>query len=559
MDDKLFIIAIGGTGMRCLESFVHLCAAGMMDGKTIDILTLDTDQTNGNKGQVEKLIDLYNKVKTNDSRNIGGEARSNTFFSAKLNLYKFYTDYNNSSRSNFLQLSDTRGISTEKRVANAELAELFFDPETVQRFPLDHGYRAQTHLGSMLMYHGILEAAIKAKRGGDDVKEHEKALKEFLQLINSNAANARVFVFGSVFGGTGASSIPVIPVALRDALGIITDHSNDLDLDKVKFGSTLLTDYFKFDMPDDKQRSKDKVIADSNNFALNSQAALNFYNNDLTVRQTYKLLYHIGWPANLKIDYSENRSGDVITGGNKQKNACHVVELMSASAALDFFTRETLDQQQAEYVYRTVETSDSGDLRLTGASFAGDTKGPVFEQKLGNLLSLSHVMLSHYKGGQEGVCGTLEFLNDLKNRNVDLYKDMPDEQARQIDEYLKEYAYKFVNGNLEPGWLHQIFKSVGSGTFIFSDSALSSNPETLRKVDPGAIYSDNKYNWNAGSMLGIPRKENAINRVDNFISMLQSGDSAPTTPQGVTLKEKFIGNLYNAIAKTQKTTKLTRG
>ena len=31
MEDKLFLIAIGGTGMRCLEAFVHLCAAGLFD------------------------------------------------------------------------------------------------------------------------------------------------------------------------------------------------------------------------------------------------------------------------------------------------------------------------------------------------------------------------------------------------------------------------------------------------------------------------------------------------------------------------------------------------
>ena len=31
--DKLFVIAIGGTGMRCLESFVHLCAIGMFDNE----------------------------------------------------------------------------------------------------------------------------------------------------------------------------------------------------------------------------------------------------------------------------------------------------------------------------------------------------------------------------------------------------------------------------------------------------------------------------------------------------------------------------------------------
>lgn len=58
MEDKLFVIAIGGTGMRCLESFVHLCAMGMFDGKEINVLTLDTDQANGNKGRVEQLLSL---------------------------------------------------------------------------------------------------------------------------------------------------------------------------------------------------------------------------------------------------------------------------------------------------------------------------------------------------------------------------------------------------------------------------------------------------------------------------------------------------------------------
>ena len=57
--DKLFVIAIGGTGMRCLESFTHLCAMGVFDSKEIDILTLDTDQTNGNKQRTEELIKQY--------------------------------------------------------------------------------------------------------------------------------------------------------------------------------------------------------------------------------------------------------------------------------------------------------------------------------------------------------------------------------------------------------------------------------------------------------------------------------------------------------------------
>lgn len=558
MEDKLFIIAIGGTGMRCLESFVHLCAAGMFDNKTIDILTLDTDQANGNKGRVESLIDLYNTIKTPDNQTPGGVARSNTFFSAKLNLFRFFTDYSTTSRRTYNLLSDTSSLSQEKRDDNRDLSDLFFDHDSVQQFPLDHGYRAQTHLGSMLMYHGIMEAAIKAKRGGDDVKQHEKQLQEFLQLLNQNASNARVFVFGSVFGGTGASSIPVIPIALRDALKVITAGNNELNLNNVKFGSTLLTDYFTFDMPDDQQRSKDKVIADATNFALNSQAAMTFYDGDLTVRNTYKMLYHIGWPSSMKINYSQDQHGDVITGGQDQKNACHFVELMSAAAAYDFFTRQDLNQAKAEYVFRSVEFASSSNreaLRLTGASFVGDAYGPIFEQKLGNLLSLSHLILSRYKGAQDGICGTIEFLKDLKARNVETYKDLPDDQARKLDEYLKEYAYKLVNGNLEPGWLHQINQSIGQGPFIFSADSLSIKSDTLKKVDPGAIYSDDKYNWEAGFGLG----SKADKRLSKFIDILKSNDSTAKEPQGGSLKEKFLGNLYNAIVNAQKTSHLKLG
>ena len=42
------VIAIGGTGMRCAESLVQLCAMGMFDNTEINLLALDTDLENGN-------------------------------------------------------------------------------------------------------------------------------------------------------------------------------------------------------------------------------------------------------------------------------------------------------------------------------------------------------------------------------------------------------------------------------------------------------------------------------------------------------------------------------
>ena len=367
MNDKLFLIAIGGTGMRCLESFVHLCAAGLFDNHTIEILTLDTDQNNGNKDRVESLIGLYNKVKTNDASNQGGEQRSNTFFSAKLNLYRFFTDYSTPNRQTLHALASTKNLTDEQRQDNQDLSDLLFERDSVQQFKLDHGYRAQTHLGSMLMYHGIIEAAINAKKGGGAVKTQEKELAKYLELLNKHAATARVFVFGSVFGGTGASSIPVIPIAISEALKILTGGNNELNLKKVLFASTLLTDYFTFKTPTSQQLTIDKIIADANNFALNSQAALSFYNDDTTVKKTYKRMYHIGWPSSLKINYSDGKAGNVVTGGHEQRNDCHVAELMCAVAAYDFFNEDRANLEkigEAEYDFRTVAVDDNGNMQL---------------------------------------------------------------------------------------------------------------------------------------------------------------------------------------------------
>ena len=34
MEDKYFVISIGGTGMRCVEAFTHLCAIGMFGNQS---------------------------------------------------------------------------------------------------------------------------------------------------------------------------------------------------------------------------------------------------------------------------------------------------------------------------------------------------------------------------------------------------------------------------------------------------------------------------------------------------------------------------------------------
>lgn len=80
----------------------------------------------------------------------------------------------------------------------------------------------------------------------------------------------------------------------------------------------MLTEYFSFQSPSDAQRKQEKLIASSDYFAINSQAALQFYQNDKTVKERYKRFYHIGWPAK-DLNVSDSNGGKTITGGAEQK------------------------------------------------------------------------------------------------------------------------------------------------------------------------------------------------------------------------------------------------
>ena len=538
-----FVIAIGGTGMRCLESFVHLCAIGMFDNEDINILTLDTDQTNGNKGRVEQLIDLYQKVKSEKPDMIdGGSPNADTFFSAKINLYRFFTDYNATERKTFQNLSQMNSGTTEQKEDNRELSELMLD-DGVRNFALDHGYRAQTHLGSMLMYNGIVEAARSVAADKSKAKSQDKELAAFATKLAQDASNAMVFVFGSVFGGTGASSIPVIPVALTEAVRIVSGGSQSLDLKVVKFGATLLTKYFTFKAPDKSQKEKEKVIADASNFALNSQAALQFYQADPTVKSCYKRLYHIGWPIN-SIDFTEDNP-KTITGGAEQKNDCHVVELLSACAAYDFFTLSKFGNQQAQYLYRSADFSGSG-FCFEGSDFVGNEKGVIFENKLGAFLSFAHIVLSVHRAALSNSHGTMVFLERFKAQDIKDYEQgITEAQANDIDEYMKWFAYDYSNGLLTRGWIYQIYKSIKPGRFIFKSSAFTENAKELRDMDPGNLFEDDKHNWDKGGVFS--------NRYNNYVKTLIDQRCKPKKEQNVnTTKERFLAHIYNSITIVQK-------
>lgn len=547
MNDKIFIVAIGGTGMRCLENFVHLCAIGMFDNKEIDILTLDTDQSNGNKKRVEDLVDHYIRIKTPSGASEsdkGGKPSKNTFFSAKLRLTKYWMNYMD-GRDNFTKLCKISEASPESK----DLIDLFFD-ETVQKFNLNHGYRAQTHLGSMLMYHGIMESAMRVKTNHRSKAPVDTEFIDYVSRIFDAGANAKVFVFGSIFGGTGASSIPVIPKAFADAYNMANSSSSSL---QAKFAASLLTEYFTFKAPTkaDKSTPGNEVIASANNFTLNSQAALQFYQNDPTVKETYKALYHVGWPVT-NVDFSKDKKeSSTITGGDKQKNPCHITELLCAFGAYDFIHRgDNYNESVAQYLVRSAEMKD-GQFQFDFKDLCDEDN--KFKNALAGFYSICLFTLAYHHGMEEKQEGITGWIERMKQQGFDKYENkISNDERIDLNDYMKKFLFeKDSNGSVSKGWLYQIKESF-NGYFLLPDSSFPLDLNGIMAVNPGCLLPDEQSKWGLGKgPFGGKKSPKKVNETFNdFIDEFKE-EKHHVNLSGKTGKEDLLAHMYNTITAKQ--------
>lgn len=507
--DTYNVIAIGGTGMRCAESLVHLCAMGMFDDTQINLLALDTDYKNGNFKRLKNLVDNYVRI-TADRDGVS----SDTLFSAKINYFTFSPDYgrgtNFDTESHY---SDSQAsVHGEESIKwkESDLADLFLSQE-MRKMDLQHGYRAQTQMGSMLMYHAIIEEAYKAKVGA--VKDSD--LAKYIENLMNNPGS-KVFLFGSVFGGTGASSIPILPRALQKAAQILSRDGQGDVLSKNLFGTVMLTNYFSFDSP----KNQGDVIATSDKFALNSQAALFFYHNDKTVRHTYKRLYLIGRDTPRNVTKGNSQS---LTGGEGQCNPEDYIELLAASAAYDFYKAVQQHQQkplfgpEGETFYRTL-SSDENDC-LTFEAFFGEDKDK-FAEKCGIMMASAFLY------------GPQNFAEN--RRKHETFASLTEENVKDIRDFFRSFydLERLDENNPGSGWIKQMQESsadMGYKGFLFHPDVFTTDP---RKV--------NEYKYNTKLYPEGSRFKYEVSLVSNAFSKFKDEFGKQDKVQGL---QNTVSNL----------------
>jgi hypothetical protein len=451
-----FIIAAGGTGMRCLQAFINMCAIGVFKDMKFNILLLETDEENKDKRNAEKLISTYSYLHKN---------AKGSFFTSELELFTFVPDYSTDETRDFVRLSQIELDTTE---LSTRLANIFYE-QNVQEFDLSHGYKAQTHLGSYLMYHAIINEVRKAQE--HEAKKASSQLYKFINLVSkSNNTGGRLFVFGSSFGGTGASSIPVMPRAISDAAALILDGS--IEINNIFFGGVVLSDYFNFSPPAANQKKAEKVIANSQYFSHNSAAALNYYVHDNTILEKYKHLYLMGWPSNKKIDVDEYKEkilnikddGSTKTGGKHQENPCHILEVMSISAAYHFFseaytsTNTLKSMEKTKFLYKSLEKFGSDGLFVSPEDIIPEidkknNKVPSYERFIRNatsLYTLGLILQNVYNNDVTSLQKDLLLYNNKYELNED--------DAEQLTYFLNYFSKSRDDaGNFRPGWFTQVF------------------------------------------------------------------------------------------------------
>lgn len=358
------LIGVGGTGAKTIEAALVLLLAGMSEDP-VYVGIVDQDLANGNVARTVGLLarqhrfrQLWsfgeNKVEWNQWPGAAlGANRIIPLFSGDSagepdSIYR-----PNNAGSSLAQIMG-RGLSGPQK---ALFDMLFMDDKDEQQMQLDEGYRGRAHVGS---------AAFLSALSGDSNKFFD-AIKSVTEAAQGQTVN--VFFVGSAFGGTGAAGFPTLARRLyrlrkENAFG---------NAQNIRIGGMLMLPYFLFSAPEDA--SEAAVTPDE--LMPKTQLALEYYHNLFEHEPAFDMFYTLGWDAPYPLGYHQ-------PGSAEQSNPPLPAELLSATAAIDFFRKMTANPDVSETV---IHLSARKDAAITWGDLPCDEpQQREYQAKLGQLI-----------------------------------------------------------------------------------------------------------------------------------------------------------------------------
>lgn len=387
MSDQLFVIAGGGTGAKIVESLTHLCAAGLAPRNT-HVLLVDTDSTNGNLQRAVRTAKAYSalqeypwSVQTTAKHSKfnpfeSGESVGTHLFTTDLRIYKL-TD----------PLSTVIGGGLDTAVGDnddlQQVLELFYD-ESERKAKCDDGFRARPNLGCLHLTDHLNQALL-------DNNEARNFLSALANAASDATSPVPVVVTASVFGGTGASLIPVAKGCVEEALG--QTNGSMVDVDRLQWSAVKMLPHYQ-----PKHRKKS---VDPDRFLLDTASALQFYSKVYRTQESemYDGVYVVG------SDRPGRNRVEPHLGSEDQANPSYVEEMLAGLAMLDAANR--VDDHTAEPVRIFMPDDTSAAIQWGDLPYRNATQ---LRERMGYLLHLGAFHLR--EGGKEELTYGMDRLID---------------------------------------------------------------------------------------------------------------------------------------------------
>lgn len=309
---KLYIFGIGGTGSRVFRSLTMLLAAGVdTNGYDIVPVIIDPDTSNAD---LTRNVFLLNKYMSIHSRLSFTGQGQNDFFKTSIlqSVQNFTILIPNTNNKTFEQFIDLANMG----VADQAMAEMLFSNKNLSSF-MQVGFKGNPNMGSVVL-------------------NQIASSPQFEQLANTFVEGDKIFIISSIFGGTGASGFPLLLNTLRQNKNI----PNAGVINHAEIGAISVLPYFSLE-----QDSNSEI--DSTTFFSKARAALKYYQDNI---QNINALYYIG-------DFPK-KPYENVEGGSEQKNDAHLIEVLAATAVIDFCKNSFVNQGTS---YRELGLNVEGD------------------------------------------------------------------------------------------------------------------------------------------------------------------------------------------------------
>ncbi|MBO3463174.1 tubulin-like doman-containing protein [Aetokthonos hydrillicola Thurmond2011] len=301
---SFYIIAIGGTGAKCVEAVTQASAIGLFTEEVIKVLFIDADETNGNLERARNSLSLYQRCYDF----ILGDKQQLGWMKTPIQSFDLWSPFTNKNINKNLASFFSYNTLKQNNEALGNLFDVLYTKDELEA-DLDVGFRGRPAIGS----------AVMSRVNLDDL-DHEPwgTIISHIEKDVSSGKYPKILLCGSMFGGTGASGLPTIGRLIANKL----ERENVRG--RVKIGCLFVLPYFGFSPK--AGNNPEQVYARADQFLLNTEAALRYYVNQA---KQFDTVYLLGNQNFSQYEFS--------IGKKTQRNEPHFIELYTALAARHFW------------------------------------------------------------------------------------------------------------------------------------------------------------------------------------------------------------------------------